>query len=75
MAKFNPPYSYRSWDYDDWGTIRDADGHPMLKINCHFSGDLNQHRLNETDPCEELGLKVVELLNGSVSETPKKGGE
>lgn len=60
-----PPYAYRPWEHDDWGTIRDADGHPMIKINADFGGDKNEHRRNGTDPCEELGKHVVALLNAT----------
>lgn len=68
------PLSYRPREHDDWGTIRDADGHPFLNVCWRMLWDdeaLNVHRHNRTDPCEAVGRKVVEILNAALA---KEGG-
>lgn len=56
MSEYTPgPWAYRPDKYDDWGTVKGADGFVICQARDHryCDGDvLSEHRRNKTDPWE-----------------------
>lgn len=55
LSKATPgPWAYRSWEHDDWGIVRSADGHitGRAKDTAVEFDAVNAHRAAGTDPYE-----------------------
>lgn len=61
-SEVKAPLSYRPEQFDDWGFVRDADGHLVLVAKNVFA-DQAAHQLAGTDPCRERGEEIVRKLN------------
>lgn len=59
------PWRYRPDKYDDWGCIRDANGHVVASVRYHHedAAGLEAHRAAKTDPAGPLGSLVVLSVN------------
>jgi hypothetical protein len=65
MNKIPPlPWKYRPDEYDDWGTIKSADGLPTVKV-CpgRWTKDFDMHRKNNTDPGFDTAAFIVKACN------------
>ncbi len=49
-------WHYRPFEHDDWGMVRDNEGHPIGQIHDVLITDeeKNEHRKNNTDPYEKI---------------------
>jgi len=57
------PLSYRPLEFDDWGIIRDANGHIFCQVKWPVNADFDLHRRNGTDPYEAAAKIVIDAIN------------